>query len=85
MSAMRLLLDENVDPFYRQELLRREPRLVVWRVGDISAPPDSTLDPDILIWCEQHAFILVTNNRKSFAASASVSPKLGDSATDQRY
>jgi hypothetical protein len=65
MSAMRLLLDENVDPLYRQELLRREPSLVVWRVGDISAPPDSTLDPDILTWCEQHAFILVTNNRKS--------------------
>jgi hypothetical protein len=35
MSAMRLLLDENVDPLYRQELLRREPTLVVWRVGDI--------------------------------------------------
>jgi hypothetical protein len=65
MSAIRLLLDENVDPLYRQELLRCEPRLVVWRVGDISAPPDSTLDSDILIWCEQHAFILVTNNRKS--------------------
>ena len=65
MSAMRLLLDENVDPLYRQELLRRETTLVVWRVGDISAPPDTTLDPDILIWCEQNAFILVTNNRKS--------------------
>ena len=62
---MRLLLDEIVDPLYRHELLRREPSLVVWRVGDISAPPDSTLDPDILIWCEQNAFILMTNNRKS--------------------
>jgi hypothetical protein len=65
MSAVRLLLDENVDPLDRQELLRREPSLVVWGVGDIGAPPDSTLDPEILIWCEQHAFILVTNNRKS--------------------
>lgn len=65
MSAMRLLLDENVDPLYRHELLQREPSLVVWRVGDISAPPDSTLDPEILIWCEERAFILVTNNRKS--------------------
>ena len=35
MSAMRLLLDENVDPLYRQELLRHEPTLAVWRVGDI--------------------------------------------------
>ncbi|MEK7440264.1 MAG: DUF5615 family PIN-like protein [Chloroflexota bacterium] len=67
MSAMRFLLDENVDPLYRQELLRREPSLVVWKVGDVSAPPDSTLDPEILIWCEQQSFILVTNNRKSMS------------------
>jgi hypothetical protein len=65
MSPIRFLLDENVGPLYRQELLRREPGLVVWRVGDISAPPDSTLDPDILIWCEHNVFVLVTNNRKS--------------------
>jgi len=68
MSAMRFLLDENVDPLYRSELLRREPSLVVWRVGDISAPPASTLDPAILVWCEQNAFLLVTNNRKSMPA-----------------
>jgi hypothetical protein len=65
VSAIRLLLDENVDPLHRQELLRREPGLVVWRVGDISAPPDSTLDPEILMWCEERAFVLVTSNRKS--------------------
>jgi len=65
MSAIRYLLDENVDPLYRRELLRREPTLVVWRIGDISVPPEGTLDPDILLWCEGHSFILVTNNRKS--------------------
>ncbi|MDI6768460.1 MAG: DUF5615 family PIN-like protein [Anaerolineales bacterium] len=65
MSAIRFLLDENVDPLYRSELLRHEPSLIVWRVGDISAPPDSTLDPDILVWCEERSFLLVTNNRKS--------------------
>jgi len=65
MRAIRFLLDENVDPLYRQELLAREPAIVVWKVGDVSTPPDSTLDPEILIWCEQNSFILVTNNRKS--------------------
>ncbi|MBM3128071.1 MAG: hypothetical protein FJ009_05465 [Chloroflexi bacterium] len=65
MSDIRYLLDENVHPLYRQELLRREPLMVVWRVGDVSAPPESTLDPEILAWCENHAFVLVTNNRKS--------------------
>ncbi|WP_366053377.1 hypothetical protein [Microcoleus sp. PH2017_34_RAT_O_A] len=34
-------------------------------MGDIGTPPKSTLDPDILIWCEDNRFILVTNNRKS--------------------
>jgi hypothetical protein len=34
-------------------------------VGDPSAPGLGTLDPDILLWCEAHGFILVTNNRRS--------------------
>ena len=65
MSVARFLLDENIDPLYRRELMRREPSMVVWRVGDISAPPEGALDPDILAWCEENGFILVTNNRKS--------------------
>jgi hypothetical protein len=65
MSAIQYLLEENVDPLYRTELLRREPEMVVWRVGMPYAPPDQTPDPEILRWCEQHGFILVTNNRKS--------------------
>jgi hypothetical protein len=46
-------------------LLKREPTLVVWAVGDPGAPPRSALDPDILRWCEENSFTLVTNNRKS--------------------
>lgn len=65
MSNIRLLLDENVNPRYRRELLRRETTLMVWRIGDPGAPPEATLDPEILVWCELHEFILVTNNRKS--------------------
>ena len=65
MSDIRYLLDENVDPLFRTELLRHEPTLVVWRIGDPGAPPTGTLDPDILLWCEENSFILVTNNRKS--------------------
>lgn len=59
------LMDENVDPIYRTQILQREPELVVWAVGDEGTPPKSTLDPDILIWCEEHGFVLVTNNRTS--------------------
>ena len=45
--------------------MRREPELVVRIIGDPDAPAKGTLDPEILIWCEAHNFILVTNNRKS--------------------
>jgi hypothetical protein len=65
MRDIRFLLDENVNPLFRTELLRREPELVVWRVGDPGAPLGSTLDPAILRWCEENEFILVTNNRRS--------------------
>ena len=65
MSQIRYLLDENVNPLFRRELQEREPTLVIWRVGSPGAPPDGTLDPGILCWCEEHGFILVTNNRKS--------------------
>jgi hypothetical protein len=47
------------------ELLRQEPTLTVWSVGDEGSPRLGTLDPDILIWCERNQFLLVTNNRRS--------------------
>ena len=65
MKEIRYLLDENVPPFFRTELLKQEPGLVVWKVGDPGAPPTGTLDPEILRWCEENSFILITNNRKS--------------------
>ena len=62
---IRYLLDENVDPMYKAQLLRRQPDLVVWAVGDPGAPQVGSLDPDIPCWCEDHGFILITSNRKS--------------------
>jgi hypothetical protein len=65
MSEIKYLLDEHVNPRLRKALKRAAPDLVVWRIGDPSAPQLSTLDPEILLWCEQHQFSLVTNNRDS--------------------
>ncbi len=65
MSKIRYLLDENVDPALRIELLRKEPLLVVWKVGDPGAPKLGATDPEILVWCQENKFILVTNNRRS--------------------
>jgi hypothetical protein len=58
-------MDEHVAALYQTELLRREPSILVWSIGTPGAPPKGTLDPDILIWCEEKGFILVTNNRSS--------------------
>ena len=63
--SLSYLLDEHVPPAYQAQLLRREPTLVVWRVGAPGVPQSGTLDPDILLWCEANDFVLVTNNRKS--------------------
>ncbi len=63
--SIQYLLDEHISPLYRTQLVRREPELIVRIIGDPDAPPKGTLDPEILIWCEIHNFILATNNRKS--------------------
>ncbi len=62
---IRYLLDENVNPVLRVELLKRAPGMTIWKIGDPGAPPKGTPDPDILLWYEKKSFILVTNNRKS--------------------
>ena len=58
----RYLIDENLSPAYRDQLLYHEPLLKVLRVGDEGAPARSTQDPEILKWCEQNDFILVTKD-----------------------
>ena len=61
----RFLIDENISPKYRTQLLYHEPSLTVLVIGDEGAPPKSTPDPGILVWCEQNQFNLITNNRES--------------------
>ncbi len=63
--SIQYLFDENVDPAYVNLIRRRNPDLVVLAVGELTAPSKGTLDPEILILCEIHNFILVTNNRRS--------------------
>ncbi|MEG4808027.1 DUF5615 family PIN-like protein [Microcoleus sp. F8-D3] len=61
---IQYLFDENVDPAYVNQIRRRNPDLVVLAVGELTAPSKGTLDPENIIWCENHNFILVTNNRR---------------------
>ena len=73
MSEVKYLLDENVDPLYRTELLRREPAITVWRVGMPHTPPDQTPDPEILRWCEV-ARLCVGHQQSQVHASPSACP-----------
>jgi len=64
--SIKYLIDENLPPFYQQQLRRFLPELAVLAIGDpdpLNVPSKGTLDPEILIWCEINDFILVTNNR----------------------
>ena len=63
--TLKYLLDENVDIVYQPQLLKRNSSLVILVVGDTGAPSKSTLDPEILRWCEEYNFVLVTHNRSS--------------------
>ncbi|RKU18653.1 hypothetical protein C6500_12640 [Candidatus Poribacteria bacterium] len=61
----RFLIDENISPQYRTQLLYHEPSLRVLVIGDEGTPAKGTSDPEILVWCEQNQFSLITNNRES--------------------
>lgn len=63
--TIKYLLDENMSPIYQEQLLARQQDLIVCMVGDKDVPFKGTKDPQILIWCEEKGFILVTNNRTS--------------------
>ncbi len=66
--TLRYLLDENVKHALVVALRQHDPELVVWVIGEPGTPPLSTPDPAILIWCERHDFVLVTNNRSTMPA-----------------
>jgi Domain of unknown function (DUF5615) len=65
VAKIQFLIDENLPPSYRDQLLRRRAQLVVRGIGELGVPAKGTLDPDILLWCEENNFLLVTDNRRS--------------------
>ena len=56
---LRYLIDEHLLDFVTR-LRRLAPELVVIGIGDPGAPARGTADPAVLIWCEQHAMVLVS-------------------------
>lgn len=63
--TIKYLLDENLPREYQIQLRYHQPNLNVIMIGDVDAPKRGTQDPEILIWCEEKNYILVTNNRRS--------------------
>jgi len=63
MSEICFLLDEHVPLVIQVQLMQKEPKMRVCAIGDGTAPPKGTLDPDVLAWIEAHGCMLITNNR----------------------
>jgi hypothetical protein len=63
--TIKYLIDENINPLYPKQIKLKEPDIVVQVIGEPGIPPKGTLDPEILCWCEENNFVLVTNNRTS--------------------
>ena len=59
------LFDEQMPALLVDYLKSHFEAVTVAAIGDGSAPPKGRLDPEVLIWCEAHACVLVTNNRRS--------------------
>lgn len=65
---IRFLLDENLTPRLKAALKRHDAAIDVLRVGDVSAPPLGTKDPDILLYLEASHRLFITDNRASIPA-----------------
>ena len=63
--TLRYLMDEHVPATLVRAIRQRGPEVVVWRIGEAGAPARGTADPDLLVWCELHGFVLVTSNRRT--------------------
>lgn len=61
------LLDEHIPVALGLHLVRQEPSIQVYRVGDGFAPPLSTSDLDLMGWIETRDCVLVTNNRSTMS------------------
>lgn len=65
MAGIRYLLDENIAPAVRSQLLLHAPNSEVIRVGDEAAPPYGTPDGRLLEWIEEQGYILVSSDRRT--------------------
>jgi hypothetical protein len=67
LAVLRFLLDEDLrGPLWtaiRHHNIRGIHSIEAIRVGDSSAPPLATPDPEILLWTESHEHVLVSRDK----------------------
>lgn len=62
---MKFLLDENLSPDFVAAIQQRDPTIDIKWVRGPETPPEGTLDPEVLLFCEAEQRALITNNRAS--------------------
>ena len=77
MTILAYLFDENVAAALVAGMRRFDRDVPVSAVGEPDMPPRGTLDPDILLWCEEWDCILVTNNRHTMPVHLRDHPAAG--------
>ena len=71
MSTVRFFCDEAVAVFLADAVLRREPAIEVWCVGQGAMPSKGTPDPDLLIFAEANNYLFLTRDRKTMSTPVS--------------
>lgn len=67
MSTVRYLCDEHMPEQLSDAIIQREPSIEIFIVGQVSAPPKGTLDPEVLLFAEREQLALITFDKKSMA------------------
>ncbi len=65
MNRIAFLYDECMPTAPLRGLRESEPAISVQRVGEPGAPPLGTLDPEILMFAEEHQLTLISQDKKS--------------------
>lgn len=65
MNTVSFLFDENLNDDLPACLVRLEPAMETFSVGDELSPPKGTLDPDLLLHAEEYKRILVTLDKRT--------------------
>jgi hypothetical protein len=65
VSSLAFILDADMTPKVIRAVHALEPSIHVQFVGDGISPPRGTLDPELLVYCEENTLALVTFDKRT--------------------